>query len=223
MATRSRLFALEIGCLLSVVCSVALSQDAAGSPPYFNIDPPRQTIAGDKIEVAEVFSYACIHCFQFQTLIDAWRKRLPRQVAFVYLPAPYNARDILLARGYLAAASLGIAEDSHSAIFDAIHVRHVKVQSIEDVAALYAAHGVTSEAFLERANSFLIATQLRNMLALMVAYRIDSTPTLIVAGKYRVTASSAGNPENMLKVADQLIAKEIAQTATSRQAPSKGK
>ena len=28
---------------------------------YFLVDPPQQTAAGDKVEVLEVFSYACPH------------------------------------------------------------------------------------------------------------------------------------------------------------------
>ena len=49
-----------------VVGSHASAQDnwEAGKN-YFLIEPPQATTTGDKIEVVEVFSYACPHCNDF--------------------------------------------------------------------------------------------------------------------------------------------------------------
>ncbi len=205
--------------------SLAAAQSAGMDPPYFTIDPPEKVTSTGKIEVAEVFSYACIHCAQFQEYVDAWRKKQDtKKVEFVYVPSPYNAADVLLAQGYFAAKSLGVAEKTHHAIFQAIHERGLRVQTMNDVIGLYATLGVPADKFAAAAKDFFVQTQVRRTRDLMIKYKIDSTPTLIVAGKYRITADSAGGQENMLRVADKLIAQERAQnTATSRQAPSSGK
>ena len=42
------------------------------------------------------------------------------------------------------------------------------------------------------------------------SYGIAGTPELIINGKYRITGRSAGGQAEMLKVADELIAKERA-------------
>jgi thiol:disulfide interchange protein DsbA len=46
--------------------------------------------------------------------------------------------------------------------------------------------------------------------ALMKAYGVDSTPTLIVNGKYRLTASSAGGLDQVVELVKFLIDKEAA-------------
>jgi thiol:disulfide interchange protein DsbA len=44
--------------------------------------------------------------------------------------------------------------------------------------------------------------------ALVIAYHIDGTPSLIVNGKYRITGQSAGGMPQMIEVAKWLVAKE---------------
>jgi thiol:disulfide interchange protein DsbA len=42
----------------------------------------------------------------------------------------------------------------------------------------------------------------------MIAYKVDSTPTIIVNGKYRLTASSAGGYEQLIELVKWLLARE---------------
>ena len=43
-----------------------------------------------KIEVIEIFSYACPHCFDFDPIIHQWSKKLPKDAAFVRMHAASN-------------------------------------------------------------------------------------------------------------------------------------
>jgi thiol:disulfide interchange protein DsbA len=211
----------------------AQGQSTGSIPLYFMVNPPEKVSTTDKVEVVEIFSYACSHCAEFQNLVDIWRKKLDtNKVEFLYLPSPYKEVDILLARGYFAADLLGVVPQTHHGIFQAIHERGVRVRSTNDVVALYAQVGVPAEQFAKAINDFSVQTKVRRAYDLMLKYKTDSTPTLIVAGKYRITVASAGDPESMLKVADQLISQELTQkprpnaaqsTPTSRQAPNTGK
>jgi thiol:disulfide interchange protein DsbA len=45
---------------------------------------------------------------------------------------------------------------------------------------------------------------------LMKAYGVDSTPTMIVNGKYRFTAGSAGGYAQSIELTQWLVAKEAA-------------
>ena len=200
----------------------ATASRAQTNPPYIPINPPETVTATDKVEVVEVFSYGCIHCAQFQQHVDAWRKRLnASKVGFVYLPAPYSPQYAALARGYYAAESLGVAEKTHQAVFEAIHLHGAVVRNFDDVVALYRRLGVASSDFVKAARDFYVDKEVRRANELMTKYKIDSTPTLIVAGKYRITVDTAGGYDAMIKAADSLIAQELAQkTSTSRQAPT---
>jgi protein dithiol oxidoreductase (disulfide-forming) len=200
---------LRIATLLMVCVTEAFAQ-TPNPKQYFEINPPELTSTTDKLEVVEVFSYACIHCAHFAPLVEQWRKRLnTAKVEFVFLPAPYNPVYALLARGFYAANSLDVVDKTHQGVFDAIHLNGASIQSFDNVVSIYAKLGVPREDFIKAANSFLVEAQLRRANDLMLKYRIDGTPTLIVAGKYRITAESAGSQENMFVIADQLIAKEL--------------
>jgi protein dithiol oxidoreductase (disulfide-forming) len=45
---------------------------------------------------------------------------------------------------------------------------------------------------------------------LMKAYGVDSTPTMIINGKYRFTATSAGGYAQAIELTQWLVAKEAA-------------
>lgn len=214
-----RLFQKSIGitALLFASLTAANAQAPSAAPKYFPINPPQMVDSGDKIQVVEVFSYGCIHCAQFQPHVDAYLKRLdPNKIQFVYLPAPFNPQYALLARGFYAADSMGMTKAVHQKVFEAIFTKNTKIQNFDDVVAMYESFGVKRDAFMKAAQSFLVETQLRRANELVRAYRIDGTPTVIVAGKYRVTSESAGGHDNVFKVVEELVKQEQAAKSTAK-------
>ena len=160
------------------------------------------------IEVAEVFSYSCIHCAECQPMVNAWKKKLPADVKFVYVPAVFGGVWDNTARAYFAAEALGVQPRTHDAIFKAFFIdRSVKSGSVEDLADVYARLGVDRKKMLETMNGFTVSSKLNRARQFALRAGVNATPTLIVNGKYRITAKSL---ENSLQVADFLIQKERA-------------
>ena len=160
----------------------------------------------DRIEVTEVFSYACIHCYTFDPILEEWREELPDDVAFRRVPAIFNETWALLARVYYAAESLGVGEQMHMPLFEAIHRRGVDIRKPELVEQLFRAEGGVSAGDLKGAmESFGVATRLRQADAQGRMYRVTGVPTLIVNGKFRIGSGDAGGYEGMLRIADFLI------------------
>jgi protein dithiol oxidoreductase (disulfide-forming) len=176
---------------------------------YFRVEPSQPTSTPGKIEVLDVFSYACPACNQYQPILNKLKAALPPSAQMAYLPAAFNTAEDwpVFQRGFLAAQALGIAERSHDAMYDAVWgkgslavvdltSRRVLPQSkqptIEDLAKFYAGYGVTAAQFLNAANSFSVSSSIQRCEAQMRDYQVDSTPTLIVNGKYRLTPNSAG-------------------------------
>ena len=160
------------------------------------------------IEVAEVFSYSCIHCAEFQPMVNAWKKKLPADVKFVYVPAVFGGVWDNSARAFFAAEALGVQPRTHDAIFKAFFIdRSVKSGSVEDLADVYARLGVDRKKMLETMNGFTVSSKLNRARQFALRAGVNATPTLIVNGKYRITAKSL---ENSLQVADFLIQKERA-------------
>jgi thiol:disulfide interchange protein DsbA len=194
---------------------------------YFRIDPAQPTSSPGKIEVTEVFSYGCPACFQYHGVVDDMAKGLPRGTVMTYTPAAFRPDENwpLLQRAYLTAQALGVDKQSHDAIFDAVfksgelgiidmQTNKPKAQSawptIEDVAKVYAKFGVKPEDFVATANSFTINTKMKRADELIRAYEVDSTPTIVVNGKYRLTPNSAGGYAQSVELIQWLISKEAA-------------
>lgn len=205
---------------LALTAFTAVAQNAPArfqaGQHYFAIDPPVPTTSGDKIEVIEIFSFGCIHCANLDPKVEAWKKTKPAHVAFSYMPAVFGRSDWeAFARAYYAGEALGIATKAHQAVFDGIWVRK-NVRTLEDAAKVYAKYGKTEQQVLAAAKSFAVQVKLNRAKQAVPRYQADGTPTVIVAGKYRVTGASAGGLEKMFDVVDFLVAREVAaKTATA--------
>jgi protein dithiol oxidoreductase (disulfide-forming) len=192
---------------------------------YVRIAPPQQTtVPAGKVEVMEVFSYGCPACNAFQPVMETLRHALPPNAQLTFLPAAFNPQEdwVMFQRAYLAAQALGIAERTQQAMFDAVWktgelgiitpgANRLKdpLPSIEDAARFYArVAGVNPQQFLAMANSFSIDTKMRAADAQIVAMHVDSTPTLIVNGKYRVIRDSLQTNDQLIELVKYLVAQE---------------
>jgi len=156
---------------------------------YFLIEPAQPVTTGNKIEVLEIFSYACPHCAHFQPYAEELKSKLPANAQFGLLPAVFQPMWEPFARGFYAAKSLGLIEKTHQALFDALHRDHQPLHTLEDLANLfYAKYGADSGTFLSTATSFVVEGELERGNDLVRAYHIDGTPSIVINGKYRITA-----------------------------------
>jgi protein dithiol oxidoreductase (disulfide-forming) len=197
----------------------AMAQPFQAGTHYFVLDSKQPTSTGEQIEVLEVFSYACPGCMHFETMVKPWKQTKPADAAFRLIPAAFNATWEMFARGYYAAEVLGIADKAHQEVFDAIHKRKA-VRTLEDLAKVYAKFGKTEKQFLDAAKSFAVNMKLNRAKQQVPRYGIDGTPVLIVAGKYRITVSSAGGMDKMMSVVNFLIDQERAAKALVPTAPT---
>ena len=218
--------ALLLGLAITALAHAAGGDDFVAGKNWFPVEPPQPTATGDKIEVREVFSYACPACNMFQPTMQKLKKALPANAELVYLPASFRPDEDwpVFQRAYFAAQALGIVDKTHDATFDAIwkadgtlhiddpvtHQPLKPMPTIDDVAKFYAKFGVKPEDFIGVANSFAVNAKMKNADAQLKAYGVDSTPTLIVNGKYRLTAQSAGGIDKVIPLVEFLIAKESA-------------
>ena len=176
---------------------------------------PIQPAAG-KIEVAEVFNYVCPACARFQPLVASWKAGLPSDVNFVYVPAMFGSYWDDYARAYYAAEALGVQEKTHDAVYAAIHVEHVLDGEMgdhdtpQDIADFYGKQGVDAKTFLDAMGSFSVVAKANRAKQFIMRSQIRSTPSLVVNGKYLVKGKSY---EDMLRIADHLIARERAANA----------
>lgn len=210
-----RILVALIGLVVSLVACAdgAAPEKYQAGVHYTVLDAPVRTADASKIEVTEVFWYGCGHCYHFEPLIQPWKKSLAEDVAFVQSPAMWNGAMELHARAFYVAKALGVSEQMHMPIFEAMNVQGKRLSSEAEIKDLFVANGVDAEKFSKAFGSFGVTGQVRQADARARSYRITGTPELVVEGKYRVSAKEAGGQPQMLEVASFLIEKARAERA----------
>jgi thiol:disulfide interchange protein DsbA len=214
---------LLLGMAPSAYCAAAWVQGSN----YFLIQPALPTaVAPGKVEVTEVFSYACPACNRFYPVIDRLRAALPANAELNFVAAAFRSDEDwpMFQRAYYTAQLMDIDKKNHDAMFDAVwktgelavfdpRTQRIKVPppGIEDAARFYArVAGIKPETFLATAASFGVDVKMHQAEQLIRAAQIDETPTILVNGKYRVTLGAAGGDDQLIEVVKYLVAQESA-------------
>lgn len=199
---------------------------------YFPVQGPQQvSVAPGKIEVTEAFSYACPACNQFYSTMEQLRKSLPANAEVVYLPASFRADENwpMFQRAFYTAQVLKLVDKTHEEMFKAIwttgelgiidqKTRRPKksMPTIEDAARFYnRITGVDTAKFLSAAKGFSVEGKVLRANKLVRDYGVESTPTIIVNGRYRLTVGSAGGVPQMIELVNWLVAKETLQRSAN--------
>jgi thiol:disulfide interchange protein DsbA len=163
------------------------------------------TQSADKIEVVEMFFYGCPHCFNLESSVEEWKKDLPDNVSFRYVPAVFKDSWAPLAKAYYAMEKMDLLDKLHGPLFEAIHFEQRKIYTEETIADFVVEHGVDRDEFLSAMNSFAVKTAVNKAKKLTEASGISGVPALIVNGKYMTGAALAGGEEEIFNVVDFLI------------------
>lgn len=166
------------------------------------------TAEENQIEVVELFSYSCPHCFRLDPIVMEWKKSLPENVKFVHVPAIFRDSWLQLARVFYAAEAMGELERLHPIIFNAIHVDKKRLNTEEQLLDFIEEQEIDRAAFEKMMNSFTVKAKVKKALILSQTSGVTGVPAMIVNGKYRTDAPLAGSMEEMMKTVDFLIQKE---------------
>jgi len=209
--------------LLGIAPAAMSATNWVAGTHYFLISPAQPTSAAPgKVEVAEIFSYACPACNRFYPVADKLKAALPPNAQMVYIAASFRPDEDwpMFQQAYYTAQVLGIDQRTHDAMFDAIWKtgelaiadpasQRLKSPppSIQDAAKFYArVAGVKPDAFVTAANSFGVGVKMRQADQQMKAFQVDQTPTIVVDGKYRITVGSAGGDDQLIELVKYLVA-----------------
>ena len=178
---------------------------------YVVLDRPVPTRDNGRIEVVEMFSYGCPHCYEFESSLKGWSKQQTADVDFWAFPAVWNKPMALYARAFYAARELQVLDTIHQPLFDAIVIDHQSIRNESDLADFFANHGVDKKDFTEAFNSTTVTNAVAHAEERVRLYRPAGVPEIVVNGKYRVDRMRAGGQDEMLAVVDFLIRKERAE------------
>ena len=164
-------------------------------------------IENDKVEVLEVFAYSCNHCFNFESYLEAFEKNKASYIDFVRMPVVYSEAYKTHARIYYTAESLGkIRCDAFRSFLKPFTSTEKRLMNENEIYELFKKHGVSRNQFENRFRSFTVESKLNRAERLTKKYKIRSTPTLVINGKFAANGPDIRTLEEML-----LVTKELAQ------------
>ena len=207
--------------LLFTLSSVTMSAAFADAPKlgteFDAVAQPIPTENAAKIEVMEIFWYGCPHCYHMEEPLNAWVKKLPKDVYFKRMPGLPNASWAPMAKAFYAMDALGVSEKLHTPLFEAIHKSKTLNPTDETATIVW----VTQQSGLDKLKveqafkSFSTNTNLNRAAQIFRASGATGVPTLVIDGKYITSATQAGGNEQALKVADYIIGNVRTDKATT--------
>ena len=212
-AVPRRVVALLLGILTMTLASItptfAQTDEIVEGTHYQRLPVAVETADDNTVEVVEMFSYACVHCFNFDPVIEAWHARQGDDVTFLRVPAVFNTDWELLAQAFYTAETLGVTDAIHTPMFEGIHITRQDLRQPDLLKELFKEHADVSEENFDTAYaSFSVRSRVQQAKAKGRAYRITGVPSLIVNGKYLVNGTMAGSNSKMLEVVDYLVGVE---------------
>lgn len=194
--------------LAPVVAALPVRAQGAAPKPgedYREVNPAQPTENTAKIEVVDFFWYGCPACNAFLPTLNAWRKKLPVDVSYRYLPVSFDPRNEPHTRLFYTLDALNKVEDLHLKVFAAMHKDRRRLANADEIADFVAANGIDKKQWLDTFNSFAVGTRVKRAQQVWTGYKIDGTPSLGIDGRYITAPSMARGTEAATAVADYLI------------------
>lgn len=205
MIKRRVFCSLALPLTLTVHTAARAQEQLVQGRHYLEVSPRQPTKDPKQVEVLEFFAYSCSHCNLLEPALEAWLKKLPRDVLFRRIPVAFREDLVIHQQLYFALEALGLVDQLHGKVFHAIHAERQRLATPPDIAAFAAKIGADGKRIVETMSSFGVAGKVRQATALAAGYKIEGTPSLGVDGRWLTSGSLAGSNPRSLAVADHLI------------------
>ena len=137
-------------------------------------------------------------------------------IVFRRIHLPLTGENDPEAHLFLTLEAMKLEQSLHAKVLSTWHVDHRRLKSDADNIDWAVKNGIDKDKFTAVYNSFAIITRLKNAGRVASTYEVNSTPTIIVNGRYstnpsQVDASNPGIPRQQLtaatlQVMDALVA-----------------
>ena len=178
---------------------------------YFEIFPEINTDApAGKVEVIELMWLGCPHCYKLEGHIEEYKKNKPDYVDFKQVPAMLNPVWSKDAETFYIADLLDVSGKKKlvNKVFHAIHEQGRRLKNEGAVKRFFAQMGVSETEYNNVKNSMAYKVKLNRARQISAGSQATSVPTLIINGKYRTSAYTAGGEEKLFELVNMLTEKE---------------
>ena len=159
------------------------------------------------VEVVKFFSYGCVHCRNFDPMLEAWKDTLPEGASFRRAHVGFAGGAEVLARAHVVLGRQGALEANHERLFRAVHDRNRQFTDRDKLADFVDGYGIERDAFLAELDEPSVRREVAEIDRTFREAGLLAVPALIVADRY-VINMEVGRKQ-ALEVADQLVAREL--------------
>lgn len=184
-------------------------------PKYIELTEPAQlvkTTDPSQVEVVEVFSYTCGHCYQLEAPVTNWLKSKPEDVNFVRIQMPGEGVWENLSRAYFTLEVMNKVEEGHPVMYKATMVDRLRAFDKESIGDYLAKNSdIDKVEFVKLWDSFPVTSNYNRAVDLVQnQYQVNYTPAFIIDGKYLVNGESARatSYEEIVQAVDE-VSKEL--------------
>jgi thiol:disulfide interchange protein DsbA len=185
---------------------------------YTRVVPAQPTnVPAGQVEVLEFFWYACPHCYALEPAVQTWLKSKPAYITFTRVPVEWNEGHRSLAHLFYTLEAMGKLNEVHAEVFKEIQVggdpligpdpnnaaaaERVQLSFIKKL-------GLSDADFEKYYHDMNVETAMQRADQLVQRYRITSVPMFVVNGKYVGDVTTAGGPEKLMSLINDLAAQE---------------
>ena len=158
-----------------------------------------------RVEVVEFFYYGCRWCNQFEPYLNEWLRRKPADVDFFRQPALRSSRWVTLTAAFYALEAIGELPRLHGQVFRAYHGEGVDLEDEAKLIGWAQKQGLRREDFERALRSESVQAKVEAARALTDRYEIESTPSVVVDGRYLTTSGMTGGVVALMEVVEQLV------------------
>jgi thiol:disulfide interchange protein DsbA len=200
--------------MLLFLMLISFSVQAADKPSiegvYEKVPGHAFTFDGTQVEIIEFLNFYCGHCYKFEESIPVIKGNFPKKIKWKTIPL-YWGKSVKAVEAFFLAEEAGKGEEMKKALFKAIFVDKRDVSNINVVENIGTDLGLGFD-FSRRLRAGEKAKEVGEAILKAQSYKIESTPTLIIAGNLKVTSGAAGHgPDtfrnNVISIVKSLFSK----------------
>ena len=175
---------------------------------YTLLEKPRR-IRGERIELIEFFSYACVHCYRLEPILEDWIPNQKDEIEFVQIPAVMSSYWSILGKHYYTLKRLEKLDSHHIGIFNAIHSSGRIFDSEEKLFDFVKTTNIEFGSYEETYRSIEVKSDIQRANQMARRLKIAAVPTFVVQGKYVVKTGRDISLRRAKQVVEFLIDKEL--------------
>ncbi len=173
---------------------------------HYDLITPAWSAEDDAAVVYEFFSYMCPGCNGFEPIMQKLEEKISESQKIVRVPVAFYAQWEPHAKAFHALKMMGHLDQTHEALFAAIHQYKKPLRNLDDIAKwLDKSFKIDAQKFLSTAASFAVDSQLRKDKQMAQAMGVGGVPTLVVNGRYKPNFDHLKTSDEILEITTYLL------------------